>query len=1110
MDNNFGLSLLNELTHVDQDSDVPDDVAMHHFDSPVKLPTDLPTAGMTSKQHKTLDAHLCVHSLSRSEFYMQISQIAPDLLGPDAPLRAHTDGGSMATTTNRREYLWDYRELSPEERRPVLRVADSRAHHPVGIGFLRVPTTDNKHGYHPARCFYTPSLPATILSPSAMAREHQCSGGYTTTFTFHGKDCSVNLIHDNADKSRDIVIPQVLIHDLLFTLPLLRNPDSPDCRECTLLSQPLSSETSLGVSALTQDQLRVLWHQRLGHMHSRRVATAYKYADGVPKVAIASALESCPVCMKSKLRKAARHSTPSRRATRANQGIAIDFGFVVQESKTQGTSSRPSTSSSSRKLRLQGMHGETCYCLITDHFSGYLYGECFQSKAPPLDFLNRWLAQYGLPRDVPDKYVRFDQGGELGRCAAIVNLFENAGYRVETTAPDSSHQNGPGERPHQTIADAMRTMLSGASLDMKFWPYAFHHFLRIYNSTVHGDHDASPFELCSGSRPNLSLLRVFGCRVYALPARPRRPDKLISDARTGIFLGYAKSMKNILYFDSLTETVKTAQHVAFDEAMNDLPEKPPNAQLLGAVHDVDPDQILLDSAVANFDISISPFADLVTLQIQLDVSAAHPLGFEFSDCSHLHRAFIHRINRPGISFSLATYRRRFLGSYIVSVNDVPTFSSSSIQELIDDLCRTAPDEEPPIVNVTLAPERKSDVRASGGSPLHLRLHDLRHICALRSVSPTDQSTAALRQAVASFENMLSDHDLNALLHRLQTDCMTDEERKLTRFTRRNLKKLSNWPEWDAAFDAQLDAHYAAGALGLPVPRPSPTSDGFINILRIIWSNVVKPDGKRKCRACIDGSRRAAPWLHLFAQTYASCIEQPCMRLFFALAAIHCLIITFGDTTNAFQQSPPPTRKCYLRIDDAYASWYYKRFGILLDRSAYVIPVERALQGHPEAGRLWETMIVEILSKKGFKSTTHERNLYYGFMHGTLVLVCRQVDDYAIASASSSIADELIAFINSHVTTTNHGTGSPSASGITSRYNGLNIHQTSHYIKLSCEVYLKRVLQTHGWETPSARESDRHDCVPLSSDAMSALALLSGPPETDPAHAELERQLGYGY
>jgi hypothetical protein len=30
--------------------------------------------------------------------------------------------------------------------------------------------------------------------------------------------------------------------------------------------------------------------------------------------------------------------------------------------------------------------------------------------------------------------------------------------------------------------------------------------------------------------------------------------------------------------------------------------------------------------------------------------------------------------------------------------------------------------------------------------------------------------------------------------------------------------------------------------------------------------------------------------------------------------------------------------------------------------AHVISVERALQGHPEAGQLWETMIVDILSK----------------------------------------------------------------------------------------------------------------------------------------------------
>jgi hypothetical protein len=135
-----------------------------------------------------------------------------------------------------------------------------------------------------------------------------------------------------------------------------------------------------------------------------------------------------------------------------------------------------------------------------------------------LDFLNRWLAQHGLPKDVPHKYVCFDQGGELGWCTAVVNLFSAAGYQVEITAANSSHQNGPGERPHQTITDGMHSMLAGAAMPMKFWPYAFPHFLRIYNATVHADKDATPYELCSGSQPNLSLLRVFGCRVYALPA----------------------------------------------------------------------------------------------------------------------------------------------------------------------------------------------------------------------------------------------------------------------------------------------------------------------------------------------------------------------------------------------------------------------------------------------------------------------------------------------------------------------------------------------------------------------------------------------------------------
>jgi len=87
--------------------------------------------------------------------------------------------------------------------------------------------------------------------------------------------------------------------------------------------------------------------------------------------------------------------------------------------------------------------------------------------------LNWWLAKHGLSVDSLHKYVRMDQGGELGCCLDIIMLFESVGYSIKLMAPDASHQNRPGEQPHHTIGDAIRTMLAGASLELRFWPYAF-------------------------------------------------------------------------------------------------------------------------------------------------------------------------------------------------------------------------------------------------------------------------------------------------------------------------------------------------------------------------------------------------------------------------------------------------------------------------------------------------------------------------------------------------------------------------------------------------------------------------------------------------------------
>ena len=48
----------------------------------------------------------------------------------------------------------------------------------------------------------------------------------------------------------------------------------------------------------------------------------------------------------------------------------------------------------------------------------------------------------------------------------------------------------------------------------------------------------------------------------------------------------------------------------------------------------------------------------------------------------------------------------------------------------------------------------------------------------------------------------------------------------------------------------------------------------------------------------------------------------------------------------------------------FVDWYKKRTGVTLERDL-VMPVLRALQGHPEAAKLWEAHISGILSELGF-------------------------------------------------------------------------------------------------------------------------------------------------
>ena len=131
-----------------------------------------------------------------------------------------------------------------------------------------------------------------------------------------------------------------LIRGLLFTDYMIAPTDSehvsshlPDgtCSTATLDQLPCSGLCSLtkDVNTLSRDQLRALWHMRLGHINERLVSDLHKYVDGVPALPRSNVLHSCPMCAQAKLHKANCGDTDTTEATECWQDIQIDFGFFV-------------------------------------------------------------------------------------------------------------------------------------------------------------------------------------------------------------------------------------------------------------------------------------------------------------------------------------------------------------------------------------------------------------------------------------------------------------------------------------------------------------------------------------------------------------------------------------------------------------------------------------------------------------------------------------------------------------------------------------------------------------------------------------------------------------
>lgn len=310
----------------------------------------------------------------------------------------------------------------------------------------------------------------------------------------------------------------------------------------------------------------------------------------------------------------------------------------------------------------------------------------------------------------------------------------------------------------------------------------------------------------------------------------------------------------------------------------------------------------------------------------------------------------------------------------------------------------------------------------------------------------------------------------------------------TSFTLSQLRKRSDWPAWLESQYKMLNQYRAQGMFSEPMPLPSNS-----NALRMLWIYLQKHNGTRKSRMVCNGSPRQKGTIML-GHTYANSLEAASERLFWAITAQENLIAVGADVSNAFAEAPPPKAPLYMYIDDTYRKWWTEHLGQPpIPADCNVVRVNNAIQGHPESPRLWEKHIHHILTILGLRATTHSPCMYTGMIDGTRILLLRQVDDFAVAAKDVAIATNLIQQINSKMRI------QLKVLGIIDRFNGLDIHQTRDYIKVTCEKYLAKAMGAHKWiQEPIAERP-----IPLSSDSTYIQLLESAiPPNTTTAQAAL--------
>ena len=297
--------------------------------------------------------------------------------------------------------------------------------------------------------------------------------------------------------------------------------------------------TTFACVAITHD----LWHACLGHVGGEAAHHAACFADGVA-VTSSDLLSVCKSCIVGKHPCKPFH--PSE--------VARSAGFLnLVDADVAGP------------MPVRTPHGRCYFLVILDDFTHTLDLHLLTMKDQALDAWESTRHHWETKLSRRVKEFQSDNGGEFIN-SAFISALDMASVSHRLSVPYMHQQNGVAECIICTIKGHLLAMLHFASLPQTYWGEAALTVAYLHNHTESRalPSGQTPYEMLHGQRPNLSHLRVWGCRAFAhIPLEMQA--KLGPKSREVLFMGYPPGVKGYRVRDIVTGQFFNSRDVIFNE-----------------------------------------------------------------------------------------------------------------------------------------------------------------------------------------------------------------------------------------------------------------------------------------------------------------------------------------------------------------------------------------------------------------------------------------------------------------------------------------------------------------------------------------------------------------